>query len=149
MTATTTAISTESQVRCLIERWADAARRSDLDTVMNCYTPDVVAFDAILALQVKGAEAYRRHWEACLAFAPPGEMIMEVHDLGIAAAGDVAFAHYVSRCGNRAADGKEQAGWMRATVCCRNTDDGWRIAHEHYSAPFDPESMQMLTDLEP
>ncbi|MCC2663201.1 MAG: hypothetical protein K0S35_1123, partial [Geminicoccaceae bacterium] len=47
------------------------------------------------------------------------------------------------------ADGKEQVGWMRATFCCRKTNGRWRIAHEHFSAPFDPESSKALFDLQP
>jgi ketosteroid isomerase-like protein len=38
---------------------------------------------------------------------------------------------------------------MRATVCCRNAGGRWRIAHEHFSAPFDMESGKALLGLEP
>ena len=38
---------------------------------------------------------------------------------------------------------------MRATVCFRKTGRAWRIVHEHFSAPFDPESGKALFDLEP
>ncbi|MBA3249512.1 MAG: nuclear transport factor 2 family protein [Geodermatophilaceae bacterium] len=30
--------------------------------------------------------------------------------------------------------------WVRATVCWRRDDEGWRIVHEHESVPFDPET---------
>ncbi len=140
----------EKAIRELIERYARSAREGRLDDIMALYTPDVVAFDAIAALQFKGADAYRDHWEMCLKFIPPGgEMILEVHDPAVSIGGDIAFVHYLSRCGCIDAEGKKQVGWMRATVCCRRTAAGWRIAHEHYSSPFDPQSMTMLTDLEP
>lgn len=140
----------EMAIRGLIDQYVQFTREGKLAEIMALYTPDVVAFDAIAALQFKGTEAYREHWEMCLKFVPPGgEMVLEVHELAVTVGGDIAFAHYLSRCGCIDADGNKQVGWMRATVCCRRTADGWRIAHEHYSSPFDPQSMKMLTDLEP
>jgi hypothetical protein len=38
---------------------------------------------------------------------------------------------------------------MRVTVCFRNTEGTWMIVHEHFSAPFDPQSGKALLDLEP
>lgn len=149
MSLANTTGSDQQQVRDLIEAWCAAARKSDLDAIMACYTPDVLAFDAIAALQFRGVEAYRKHWEFCIQYMPGGEFILDVHDLEVVVDGSVAFAHYLSRCGCRDEQGNEQAGWMRATVCCRRLADGWRIAHEHYSAPFDPESGKALTELLP
>jgi ketosteroid isomerase-like protein len=76
-------------------------------------------------------------------------MLFEVHELEIEAGQDIAFGHYLSRCGTVGDDGKEQVGHMRGTFCCRRTGGGWKIAHEHFSAPFDPESGKALFDLAP
>lgn len=143
--------NTEEQkaVAALIERWAVAARISDLNTIMSLYTPDIVAFDALSSLQFKGKDAYRKHWETCIEYMPGGEMIMEVHELDVTVSGDVAFAHYVTLCGGKDEHGKEQTDWMRATVCCKKTPAGWLISHEHYSMPFDPESMKAMSGLTP
>lgn len=140
----------ENAIRQLVQQWADATSNSNLDAVMALYTPDVLAFDALGALQHKGTEAYRKHWEMCMSFMPPGgNMIMEPHEVAVNLGGDIAFVHYVARCGCTDDKGEEQVGWMRATVCCRRTPDGWRIAHEHYSMPFDPQTMKMAENLEP
>jgi uncharacterized protein (TIGR02246 family) len=137
-----------AEIRGLIEDWAKAAQASDIDRIMVAYAPDVLSFDAIAQLQFKGADAYRKHWEACLAMCP-GPMIFEIHELGIETGDDIAFAHYLLKCGATGEDGKEQTGWMRATVCCRRTRGRWLVAHEHFSAPFDPESGKALLRLEP
>jgi uncharacterized protein (TIGR02246 family) len=138
----------EAEIRRLIDDWTQAVRASDIDGIMAFYAPEVLSFDAIAQLQFKGAKAYRKHWQACIAMCP-GPMIFEVHELGITARDGIAFCHYLSRCGTTAADGKEQTGWMRATVCLRRTGRQWLIAHEHFSAPFDPESGKALLGLEP
>jgi uncharacterized protein (TIGR02246 family) len=135
-------------IRRLLEDWAEAARTGDLEGIMAAYAPDILSFDAVARLQFKGAEAYRQHWQMCVEMCS-GPMTFEIHDLGIEAEGGVAFAHYLLRCGGTGPDGKEQTGWMRATVCCRRTSAGWRIAHEHFSAPFDMETGKALLGLEP
>lgn len=128
-------------IRELIEDWAQAVRAKDVDAIFAHYAPDIVAFDGIGQLQFKGRDAYRKHWEACITMCS-GPMIFEVHDLDIEAGGDLAFAHYLSRCGGTGADGKEQV-----TVCWRRTNGRWQVAHEHFSAPFDPESGKALLEL--
>lgn len=140
--------SAEARIRELIDEWARGVRAKDIDAILAHYASDIVAFDGIGPLQLIGKDAYRKHWEACLAMCS-GPMTFEVHDLDIEAGDDLAFAHYLSRCGGTGANGKEQAGWFRATVCWRKTSGRWQVAHEHFSAPFDPDSGEALLDLEP
>ena len=137
-----------AEISGLIDDWGTAVRAKDLDAIFAHYAPDILAFDAIARIQFEGTEAYRKHWQACMAMCP-GQMIFEVHDLSVAASGDVAFCHYLSRCGGTGADGEEKAGWMRATAGLRRRDGKWLIVHEHFSAPFDPASGKALLDLEP
>lgn len=147
MTMATIRPSAEDDVRALIDDWIAAFRAKDLDGMMSCYAPDILAFDAITALQFKGAEAYRKQCEAALSYMP-GQITYEVRDLRVTARDDIAFGHYLARCGARDASGEEKAGWLRVTVGCRKTDGRWRIVHEHFSSPFDPESFKVL-DLQP
>jgi uncharacterized protein (TIGR02246 family) len=138
----------EVRIRRLIDDWAKAVRASDIDAIMAHYAPDVRAFDAIAQLEFKGADAYRKHWQACIAMCP-GPMIFEIHDLGIEVGDGLAFGHYLLRCGAAGADGEQKSGWMRVTVCWRKRSGTWRVVHEHFSAPFDPASGKALLDLEP
>jgi len=38
---------------------------------------------------------------------------------------------------------------MRATACYRLVGGAWKIAHEHWSAPFDPMTGSTLFDAKP
>ncbi|MHA6289539.1 YybH family protein [Maricaulis sp. CAU 1757] len=128
----------------LLDDWMAATRRGDLDAVLACYAPDVRAFDAIGEQQYDGLEAYAAHWRRCFSMVH-GEMIFEPHDLRTDSAGDLALVHYLARCGCEGADGALQVGWMRASVCLRRAGgEGWRIVHEHYSMPMDPETNQAV-----
>lgn len=126
-----------SAIERLIDRWRDAAVRGDLDEIFALYTDDLVAFDAIGPLAFNTLDDYRPHWKQCLEMCP-GPMIFEIRDRRIEVHGDLAFAHYLCRCGATLTDGSEQTGDMRATLVLRRRPTGWRICHEHYSMPFDP-----------
>lgn len=142
------AISDAAEVRALVDDWVDAVRAGDIEAIMACYRPDIVAFDAAAQLRFEGKDAYRKHWESCLAMWPD-QGIFEVRDLRVEARRDLAFGHYLSRCGGTAPDGTVKAAWTRGTVCCVKAGGRWQVAHEHFSAPFDMASGKALFDLEP
>lgn len=143
MDTPSTLARTETELRSQLEDWARAVRARDVEHIFTHYAPDIVAFDAIAQLQFKGAEAYRKHWETCMAMCS-GPMIFELHELRITACDDIAFVHGLNRCGGTGPDGKEMVGWMRMTACFRKLHGQWQVVHEHFSAPFDPQSDKAL-----
>ncbi|MBT0964038.1 YybH family protein [Denitromonas iodatirespirans] len=138
----------EAEVRALFAACRDAVVAHDIGRLMQHYTDDLVAFDAIGPLRFDGRAAYEAHWRRCLEMCP-GTMIFDMHDLTLSLDGTVGFGHYLVRCGMTAEDGTEQASWMRCSVGLRKIDGQWRIAHEHFSAPFDPETWKAQFDLTP
>lgn len=142
--------STHPAVAELYERWLDAVARHDVDAIISFYADDLLAFDAILALQFRGKEAYRKHWKACMEMCPMEgkEPIFEMRDLEVTGEGDVAFAHALIRCGYREGDHVE-ASWMRMSSGLRRIDGTWKIAHEHFSAPFEMPSGKAMFHLSP
>ncbi|MFA9476997.1 nuclear transport factor 2 family protein [Phycisphaerales bacterium AB-hyl4] len=150
MGTTTTPSAAEAEILELVDRYVEAIRSVDAERIASHYAPDILAFDAIAHLQFKGVEAYRKHWEACIAMCSSEGMTFELHEPSIAVNGDVAFGHWLCRCGPGPDEsGKEQAAWMRGTIGFRKTDGKWTIVHEHWSAPFDPESNKAMFDLQP
>jgi uncharacterized protein (TIGR02246 family) len=137
-----------TEVDALLRSWLAAVLASDLERIVSHYASDVVAFDAIKALQFKGADAYGKHWADCMAMCP-GQMLFEMHELRIVAADDVAYCHYLAHCGVTDPSGETKSGYTRATVGCRKVNGKWVIAHEHFSAPFDMETGKALHDLKP
>ena len=143
MDTTSTLARTETELRSQLDDWARAVRAKNVDRIFAHYAPDIVAFDAIAQLQFKGADAYRKHWETCMTMCT-GPMVFELHDLQITAGDDLAFVHGLNRCGGTGPDGKEMSGWMRMSACFRKQHGKWRVVHEHFSAPFDPQSDKAL-----
>lgn len=138
------------EIRALLAEYFEAIRSKDVARIASFYASDIRAFDAIIALQFQGREAYAEHWKACMQYcAHLADFVFEMHDPEISAGDDVAFASCLARCGGVDADGNEQIGFTRGTIGFERRDGRWVIAHEHYSAPFDPESGKALFDLKP
>jgi uncharacterized protein (TIGR02246 family) len=149
MTTSTMSRTAEMEIRARIDDWAAANRAKDVERIMASYAPDVRSFDCHSALQFEGALALRQHLEACFPHMQ-GPLTFEIHDLEIMTGCELAFAHYLARCGATGLDGTEHGGWLRATACFRRQPDGrWLIVHDHCSAPFDPKSGQTMFGLEP
>src|SRR5262249_8006006 len=53
----------ESQIKALIEAWADAVRRHDYAGVLARHEPDIVMFDVPPPLQSRGMAEYRSTWD--------------------------------------------------------------------------------------
>jgi ketosteroid isomerase-like protein len=140
--------SSESEIRTLLERWSEAARAKDIDRLMSLYSPDIVYFDVVPPLQYAGSAAVRANflrwfdgWESSIG--------QEISDSQILVSGDVAVAYMLIRASGTRKDGREVAYWVRATVCCKRSNETWLITHEHISLPFDFEKGRAAMDLVP
>lgn len=76
-------------------------------------------------------------------------MIVEMQTPTIRVSGHLGVAHFLIRCGMRDPDGTEHSSWMRSSTQLEKRDGQWRIAHEHFSVPFDFENGQAQFGLEP
>jgi uncharacterized protein (TIGR02246 family) len=148
MTTEKTIVCDEDQIFKLISDWARAVCAEDLDRIMSHYAADATIFDAVPPFQIKGAEDYRRTWEAGLAVLP-ASFDLETRDLNITVSGDLAVAHWLYRF-----TGPEKAhpalrSWLRATIGCQRRDGQWQIIHEHTSVPFDPQTAEAVFTHDP
>jgi PhnB protein len=149
MTVKNSQTSEQTQIRQLIDRWADALRSKDVDGVMSLYAPDIMAFDLAPPLQYRGAGTYRKNWEEWFPTFR-GPIGYEIRDLNIAASEDLAYCHSFNRITGTRTDDEKTDVWVRATVCCRKLDGQWKIVHEHQSVPFYMDgSYRAALDLKP
>ena len=126
----------ESQIKAVIEAWADAVRRHDLSGILARHEQDIVMFDVPPPLQSRGMGEYKKTWDLFFRYHQPSQAF-DVEDLAIAAGEDVAFAIAIMRCGSGTFTGPpEDGGFLfRLTIGLRKGDGGWRIVHEHHSVP--------------
>lgn len=123
----------EAAVRKLIESWADAVRRQDLDGILAHHSADMVMFDVPPPTQLRGLAAYAQSWGPFFeAFRSGG--VFEIASLEVTASDDLAFACALLRCEPDvpAAEAKPR---LRLTVCLRKEHGSWIVVHEHHSYP--------------
>jgi uncharacterized protein (TIGR02246 family) len=128
--------SADSQIKALIEAWADAVRRHDVAGILAHHDRDLVMFDVPPPLQSRGMDEYKKTWDLFFKYHKPSQAF-DIEELTITAGADVAFAVAIMRCGSSTGSGPpEKDGFLfRLTIGLRKAEGDWRIAHEHHSVP--------------
>jgi ketosteroid isomerase-like protein len=140
--------STQTEVSALLASWSEAIRRKEIDRLMALYAPDIVYFDLVPPLHFTGSAAVRQNFVRWFA-AWQSAIGVETRDVQIVVSGELAFAHLLHRTSGTLKSGREVGYWVRATVCCQRSADGWWITHEHVSLPVDMASGRVVMDLVP
>jgi len=124
----------QDQIRALIEQWAAAVHRGDLDGVLAHHSADIVMFDVPPPYEgVRGIEAYRETWPPF--FGWQAGPVFEIVSLDITAGDDVAFAFALLRCDTPEGLARNPDNRLRLTLGLRKQDGQWVVTHEHHSFP--------------
>ena len=118
-------MSDESEIRALIERWANAVHAGDMGGVLAGPPPE----DG-----VRGIEAYHATWPPFFEWQRQGAAF-EIVSLEVTAGVDVAFAYALLRCGTDDELEKDPGNRLRLTVGLRKEGGRWVVSHEHHSFP--------------
>jgi uncharacterized protein (TIGR02246 family) len=125
--------SDEQQIKTLVEQWAAAVHRGEMDGVLADHADDIVMFDVPPPEDgVRGIDAYRETWPGFFEWQARGASF-EIVSLEVTAGDDVAYAFALLRCGmpQELAEHPEQR--LRLSVGLRKENGRWAVAHEHHS----------------
>jgi uncharacterized protein (TIGR02246 family) len=123
----------ERDIRDLIERWAEAVHRGDLDAVLADHATDIVMFDVPPPYRgVRGIAAYQLTWPEFFRWQASGASF-DIESLEVTAGDDVAYAHALLRCGTPTELADNPDNRLRLTLGLRKEDGRWVVAHEHHS----------------
>lgn len=134
-------------IRRLVEKKAAALRARDPEAMVSAYAADASIFSLAPPLRQPGdardPEPVAR-WLATFT----GPMDLEIRDLDVHVAGDVAFGTAFACL--TATAGETFSLWHRLTLGLRKIDGEWRVVHEHESVPFEMDgSMRASVTLQP
>jgi uncharacterized protein (TIGR02246 family) len=121
-------------IRKLVEDWARAVRRRDLDGILRHHAPNMLMFDVPPPLQSKGLRAYRKTWDLFFSWARD-PAVFDIVEMHVTAGADVGFATALMRCAGTEANGVDVELDFRLTIGLRKMDGRWTITHEHHSIP--------------
>jgi uncharacterized protein (TIGR02246 family) len=129
--------SDERQIRDLIERWAEAVHRGDMNGVLADHSADIVMFDVPPPHDgVRGIDAYRETWPPFFEWQARGASF-EIVSLEVTAGADVAYAHALLRCGMPDELTANPANRLRLTLGLHKEEGRWVVTHEHHSFPLE------------
>jgi uncharacterized protein (TIGR02246 family) len=129
----------EQQIRSLVERWAVAVHRGDMDGVLVDHAQDIVMFDVPPPYEgVRGIEAYRGTWPGFFEWQARGASF-ELVALEVSAGEDVAYVHALLRCDTPEGLAEKPEKRLRLTLGLRKEHRRWTVAHEHHSFADDSE----------
>jgi uncharacterized protein (TIGR02246 family) len=124
----------EAAIRALVEHWASAVRRRDLEAILLDHSADILMFDVPPPLSSKGIDAYRKTWDLFFSWARD-PVVFDIREIDITAGDDVAFVTALMRCAGAQPNGPVAELDFRLTVGLRKIADRWIVEHEHHSIP--------------
>jgi uncharacterized protein (TIGR02246 family) len=128
--------SDTEEIRTLIEAWAEAVHRGDLDRVLADHAKDIVMFDVPPPDDgVRGIDAYRETWPPFFEWQARGATF-EIVSIDVTAGDRVAYAHALLRCGTPEELAENPERRLRLTIGLRKERGRWTVAHEHHSFPL-------------
>jgi PhnB protein len=137
----------EAKVRTMIDAWAQAIRVKDAVGVVAHQAQDFVQFDLAPPLQVvgvdpRGLQEWFTTWRSDIGY--------EIKNLRITVGEDIAYCYGLVHLTGIRTDGSETNVWFRNTLCLREVDGVWKIAHGHESVPMHMDgSSKAAVDLQP
>jgi PhnB protein len=123
----------EKEIRSVLDKWAAAIRKKDVDGVANQFSADSVRF--YLAPPLQAIIPLRENLQSWFA-SFRGEISYEMRDLHIFVSNEVAYAHSFNRIVGTRTTGEKADMWLRETFGFRKIDGRWFITHAHESVPF-------------
>lgn len=123
----------EQQIETLVQRWALAVHRGEMEGVLADHAEDIVMFDVPPPHDgVRGIEAYRETWPGFFEWQARGATF-EIVSLDVTAGEDVAYAYALLRCDTPEGLLENPEGRLRLTLGLRKQGVRWTVAHEHHS----------------
>jgi uncharacterized protein (TIGR02246 family) len=124
----------EAVIKQLIENWAEAVRKEDINAILANHSEDILMFDVPEPLQSKGMAAYKKTWDAYFAWSQHSG-VFDIEECKITAGSDVAYCHAIIRCAGKGSNGEKTEYMVRLTICLAKVKGQWKITHEHHSIP--------------
>jgi uncharacterized protein (TIGR02246 family) len=135
----------EQPITQVVEAYKAAVFAKDVDAFVGLYDQDVCVFEMWGVWSYTGIAAWREIVADWFGSLGSERVVVAMNDVQIFLAPDLAVAHAFVTYTGQSAEGKElRAMQNRLTWALKQHDGGWKIVHEHTSAPVDFETSQVL-----
>lgn len=123
----------ETQIRQLLQNWAQAVRHRDLQNILKFHSDDIVMYDVPKPFQSVGIDAYRKTWDTFFTYTKPG--VFDIQELTVYANNNIAFCFATMKCADKSSSVDYVELDFRLTIGLQKMNHQWMIIHEHHSIP--------------
>jgi len=135
----------EQPIWQVLDAYKTAVNAKDVDTFVSLYAQDVVVFDMWGEWAYKGVEAWRKMVAEWFGSLGSERVVVEANSVQVIAESNIAIIHAFVIFKGVSAEGEElRAMQNRFTWILQNREGGWKILHEHSSAPLDFETSKVI-----
>jgi len=123
----------ETQIKQLVEDWANAVRNKDIDGILAHHSDNFVMYDVPEPFQSVGLDAYRKTWNLFFKYTKLG--VFDIHEMNIVADDHVGFVYATMQCADKSKTIDFVPLGFRLTIGLKKINGQWTILHEHHSIP--------------
>lgn len=135
----------DPQITEYAERYAAAVYARDTDALLRLYDAEVTVFDLWAVWVQEGSTTWGRSVEDWFSSLGDQRVIVDFDEVTVESGENLATLHAIITYRDVGGDGVVQQSMQnRLTWVFRRTIDGWKIVHEHTSAPVDFDTQQVV-----
>ncbi len=129
------------EIEKFFNQYKSAVYEKEIDSFVNLYAADVYVFDLWGQWSLEGADDWRLMVSDWFGSLGDERIVVEFSDTNSMLADNLAFATAFVTYKAVSVEGKELRSLQnRMTWVLKQQNDGWKIIHEHTSAPVNPET---------
>ena len=122
----------------LLESYRSAVYAKDVDAFVALFDPNVCVFDMWGRWSYEGIDEWRQMVTGWFGSLGDERVAVEMRELRTTTADELAAAHVFLTFKGLSAEGRQLRSMdNRLTWVLRKGRDGWKVVHEHSSAPID------------
>jgi uncharacterized protein (TIGR02246 family) len=137
--------TSEQPIHRLFEAYQTAVFAKNIEAYAELFDADVHVFDMWEQWSCQGLAAWRKMAADWLGSLGTDRVVVEFADIHVTTSPDLAFAHAIVTFRAVAPDGKKLREMQnRLTWVLSHRPGGWKIVHQHTSAPIDPTTAKVI-----
>jgi ketosteroid isomerase-like protein len=133
----------------LLDQYQAAVLAKDVAAFTALYDDEVEVFDMWGSWSLSGIDAWRAMATGWFASLGTETVVVTASEVHAAQSGELAIGHALLTFTAIAASGERLRSMSnRITVGMKRSGHGWKVFHEHTSAPIDPQSIKAILERE-
>ena len=133
----------KAQVLNVVKAYQTAVYAKDVDAFVFLYHPDVRVFDMWSEWSYDGLKAWRAMVSDWFGSLGTERVQVDVGEIRTTLGGEVAVVHAFITYRGLSAEGEELRAMSNRVTWTLKQNDGWKIIHEHTSAPADFKTLKV------